>query len=102
MNYLMIGWLHSDLHLREFVLLVYHGQLNRMKQGFFRSKWYSISMAGCRVRSGSTAPSRYVRSKDNTTATIPHLPILIFQDGSHLSEPTNAQIAEKIGLKTRV
>ncbi len=43
----------------------------------------------------------YVRSKDNTTATIPHLPILIFQDGSHLSEPTNAQIAEKIGLKTR-
>jgi len=29
------------------------------------------------------------------------LPILIFQDGSHLSEPTNAQIAEKIGLKTR-
>lgn len=29
------------------------------------------------------------------------MPILIFQDGSHLSEPTNAQIAEKIGLKTR-
>lgn len=42
----------------------------------------------------------YVRSKDNTTTT-PHLPILIFQDGSHLTEPTNAQIAEKIGLKTR-
>jgi thioredoxin reductase (NADPH) len=41
----------------------------------------------------------YVRSKDNTTT--PHLPILIFQDGSHLSEPTNIQIAEKIGLKTR-
>jgi thioredoxin reductase (NADPH) len=48
----------------------------------------------------------YVRSKDNnitstTTTTTPHLPILVFQDGSHLTEPTNAQIAEKIGLKTR-
>jgi thioredoxin reductase (NADPH) len=44
----------------------------------------------------------YVRSRDNaTTTTTPHLPILIFQDGSHLTEPTNVQIAEKIGLKTR-
>ena len=52
----------------------------------------------------------YVRSKDNASAantndntdntTIP-LPILLFQDGSYLMEPTNAQIAEKIGLKTR-
>jgi thioredoxin reductase (NADPH) len=42
----------------------------------------------------------YVRSKDNTTTTT-HLPILLFQDGSHIMEPTNAQIAEKIGLKTR-
>jgi thioredoxin reductase (NADPH) len=40
----------------------------------------------------------YVRSKDNTTT--PHLPILIFPDGSYLSEPTNSQIADKIGLKT--
>jgi thioredoxin reductase (NADPH) len=43
----------------------------------------------------------YVRTKDNNTNTAPHLPILIFQDGSHLIEPTNVQIAEKIGLKTR-
>jgi thioredoxin reductase (NADPH) len=42
----------------------------------------------------------YVRSKDDST-TIARLPILVFQDGSHLMEPTNAQIAEKIGLKTR-
>jgi thioredoxin reductase (NADPH) len=42
----------------------------------------------------------YIRSKDNANSTI-HLPILIFQDGSHLMEPTNVQIAEKIGLKTR-
>lgn len=41
----------------------------------------------------------YVRSKDNTTTS--HLPILLFQDGSNLTEPTNVQIAEKIGLKTR-
>lgn len=30
-----------------------------------------------------------------------HLPLLIFPDGSYLAEPTNSQIAEKIGLKTR-
>ena|SRR5215207_3509252 len=45
----------------------------------------------------------YVRSKDNantTASTTTRLPILLFQDGSYLMEPTNAQIAEKIGLKT--
>lgn len=30
-----------------------------------------------------------------------HLPIVFFPDGSHLSQPTNIQIAEKIGLKMR-
>jgi thioredoxin reductase (NADPH) len=25
-----------------------------------------------------------------------HLPLVLFQDGSHLSEPTNSQIADKI------
>ncbi|MBD2449506.1 FAD-dependent oxidoreductase [Nostoc sp. FACHB-152] len=29
------------------------------------------------------------------------LPIVLFPDGSHLAAPTNTQIAEKIGLKTR-
>jgi thioredoxin reductase (NADPH) len=29
-----------------------------------------------------------------------HLPFIIFPDGSYLVEPTNSQIAEKIGLKT--
>lgn len=29
------------------------------------------------------------------------LPLLLFPDGSHLLQPTNIQIAEKIGLKTR-
>lgn len=29
------------------------------------------------------------------------LPIVLFPDGSHLAAPTNIQIAEKIGLKTR-
>ena len=49
----------------------------------------------------------YIRSKDsgnanaNTTSATIHLPILLFQDGSYLMEPTNAQIAEKIGLRTR-
>jgi thioredoxin reductase (NADPH) len=30
-----------------------------------------------------------------------NLPIVIFSDGSYLSEPTNIQIAEKVGLKTQ-
>lgn len=30
-----------------------------------------------------------------------HLPLVIFSDGSFIAEPTNSQIAEKIGLKTR-
>lgn len=29
------------------------------------------------------------------------LPLVVFPDGSHLTEPTNVQIAEKIGLKTQ-
>src|SRR5918994_625169 len=41
-----------------------------------------------------------VRCRENTTTTTTHLPILLFQDGSYIMEPTNAQIAEKIGLKT--
>lgn len=30
-----------------------------------------------------------------------HLPLVIFPDGSHLTQPANIQIADKIGLKTR-
>jgi thioredoxin reductase (NADPH) len=30
-----------------------------------------------------------------------HLPLVIFPDGSYMAEPTNSQIAEKTGLKTR-
>ncbi len=29
------------------------------------------------------------------------LPLVLFSDGSHLAQPTNVQLAEKIGLKTR-
>lgn len=29
------------------------------------------------------------------------LPVVIFPDGSHLSAPTNAEVAEKVGLRTR-
>jgi thioredoxin reductase (NADPH) len=31
----------------------------------------------------------------------PKLPVLLFSDGSHVSEPSNIQIAEKIGLQTQ-
>ncbi len=30
-----------------------------------------------------------------------HLPLVLFPDGSHLVEPTNVQIAQKIGLRTQ-
>ena len=30
-----------------------------------------------------------------------HLPLVIFPDGTHMEEPSNAALAEKIGLKTR-
>ena len=43
----------------------------------------------------------YIRSKDNNANSAIRLPILVFQDGSYLIEPSNVQIAEKIGLKTR-
>ena len=36
-----------------------------------------------------------------TNLSSPHLPLVLFPDGSHLEEPTNLQIAEKIGLKTQ-
>ena len=36
-----------------------------------------------------------------TNLSAPHLPLVLFPDGSHLEEPTNLQIAEKIGLKTQ-
>jgi thioredoxin reductase (NADPH) len=38
-------------------------------------------------------------SNSGAVAT-PHLPLVLFTDGSQLSEPTNSQIADKIGLKT--
>lgn len=37
-----------------------------------------------------------------TQCQLSELPLVIFADGSYLSQPTNIQIAEKIGLKTRV
>jgi thioredoxin reductase (NADPH) len=30
-----------------------------------------------------------------------HLPVVLFQDGTHLAEPTHSDVAQKIGLKTR-
>lgn len=32
-------------------------------------------------------------------ADTPHLPVVLFPDGTHLAEPTTAQVAEKLGLR---
>ncbi len=34
-------------------------------------------------------------------ASLLHLPLVVFPDGTYMAEPTNLQLAEKIGLKTR-
>jgi len=39
-------------------------------------------------------------SQPHSSSSI-HLPLIIFPDGSYIDEPTNSQIAEKIGLRTR-
>src|SRR5712691_3497980 len=42
----------------------------------------------------------YATTPNSGSVATPHLPLVLFTDGSHLSEPTNSQIADKIGLKT--
>jgi len=43
----------------------------------------------------------YTKSKSTQShSSFMHLPLLIFPDGSYLQEPSNSQLAEKIGLKT--
>ena len=38
-------------------------------------------------------------SVDSSTSSL-HLPLVIFPDGTHMEEPSSAELAEKIGLKT--
>jgi thioredoxin reductase (NADPH) len=49
------------------------------------------------IRSASSlSHSSFVNSSSSL-----HLPLVIFPDGTHMEEPSNAALAEKIGLKTR-
>ncbi|HTE20841.1 MAG TPA: FAD-dependent oxidoreductase, partial [Armatimonadota bacterium] len=41
------------------------------------------------------------RLVDGAGSECPHLPVVLFPDGTRLDEPTNLQIAERIGLATR-
>ena len=52
---------------------------------------------------GSTSKRtrRQVSSLEAAGATPTNLPIVIFPDGSHLVQPTLAQVAEKVGLRTQ-
>src|SRR5450432_1988997 len=38
---------------------------------------------------------------DSVADDAKHLPVVLFQDGTHLAEPTQSDVAQKIGLKTR-
>jgi thioredoxin reductase (NADPH) len=49
------------------------------------------------IRSASSLS--YSSSVDSSSSL--HLPLVIFPDGSHMEEPSNSELAEKIGLKTR-
>ena len=55
-----------------------------------------VSLANS-TRSSDTNTDSYSSSSYSSL----HLPLIIFPDGSNIAEPTNSQIAEKIGLKTR-
>jgi thioredoxin reductase (NADPH) len=42
----------------------------------------------------------YATTSNSEGLASPHLPLVLFTDGTHISEPTNSQIADKIGLKS--
>jgi thioredoxin reductase (NADPH) len=52
------------------------------------------------VSSNRSASSLSYSSSVNSSSSL-HLPLVIFPDGSHMEEPSNSELAEKIGLKTR-
>lgn len=60
------------------------------------SSFYTISN---NTDNNNTATSIATPPSSNSSSL--HLPLVIFPDGSYIAEPTNIQIAEKIGLKTR-
>jgi thioredoxin reductase (NADPH) len=50
----------------------------------------------------NTAPSTTIPLSESFHDTsLLHLPLVVFPDGTYMAEPTNSQLAEKIGLKTR-
>ena len=52
------------------------------------------------ISSINSASSLSHSSSINSSSSL-HLPLVIFPDGTHMEEPSNAALAEKIGLKTR-
>jgi thioredoxin reductase (NADPH) len=49
----------------------------------------------------TTSPTILPLSESSLNAAMLHLPIVVFPDDTYIFEPTNSQLAEKIGLKTR-
>ena len=47
-----------------------------------------------------TPTSNSSNSLSKSATTLPHLPLVLLPDGSQLMEPTTAQLAERIGLKS--
>jgi thioredoxin reductase (NADPH) len=53
-------------------------------------------------KTNNNQPSYPVRSTSaQIRSSFMHLPLVIFPDGSYMQEPSNSELAEKIGLKTR-
>jgi thioredoxin reductase (NADPH) len=52
------------------------------------------------ITSSSRLASSLSYSSSSYSSSL-HLPLVIFPDGSHIEEPSNSELAEKIGLKTR-
>ncbi len=66
----------------------------------------SVSTTSTSGRSYSVLDHSQTDDKSNASSTIPsyssslNLPLVIFPDGSYLEEPSESELAEKIGLKT--
>jgi thioredoxin reductase (NADPH) len=67
------------------------------------STWSDISTTNNNNSDTSsfTSDASLISSSSSSFSSSIHLPLVIFPDGSYISEPTNLEIAEKIGFKTR-
>ena len=60
----------------------------------------SFSIVDSNKTDNNNSSSSFTRSKSSSYSSSLNLPLVIFPDGSYMEEPSNSELAEKIGLKT--